>query len=269
MLLEDKAAIVTGGAMGIGKGIALKFAAEGCDVVIVDISDAEGNKTADEVSRLGRTGIYLRCDITDSRQVQDMVQKAIDRFGKVDILVNNAGGVLAVHPGGSIVDITDEQWEKVIDLNLKSAFLCCRALATHMKERKYGKIINLSSIGFVQPSDSVIHYHCAKGGVVGLTTNLAFDMAPFNVNVNAIMPGPIRTPFWEPITRNIEDKDAFFAEIGRQNVPLQRIGTPEDIAGAALFLASELSSYVTGEVIAVAGGIPLLPQNPERVKRGG
>jgi 3-oxoacyl-[acyl-carrier protein] reductase len=269
VLLADKVAIITGGAVGIGRGIALKFADEGCSIVIADISAVNGKKTAKDVSQKGRESIFMPCDVTDSHQVQDMVSRAIDKFGKVDILVNNAGGVPDVTPGGSIVDITDEQWNRVIDLNLKSAFLCCRAIVPHMKENKYGKIINLSSIGAIQPSDSVIHYHSAKAGIIGLTCNLAFDLAPYNICVNAIMPGPIRTPFWEPVTRGIADKDALFAEIARKNVPLQRIGTPEDVAGAALFLASELSSYVTGETIYVSGGIPLLTQDPDKIRKRG
>jgi NAD(P)-dependent dehydrogenase (short-subunit alcohol dehydrogenase family) len=128
-----------------------------------------------------------------------------------------------------------------------------------MKEKKYGKIINLSSMGAVHPSVSVVHYHAAKAGVLGLTYNLAFELAPFNIFVNAILPGPIRTPFWEPVTRGIPDKDAYFAELAQKEIPLQRVGTPEDIAGVALFLASELSAYVTAETIYVAGGLPQLP----------
>jgi NAD(P)-dependent dehydrogenase (short-subunit alcohol dehydrogenase family) len=262
MLLAGKAAIITGGAVGIGRGIALKFAEEGCSVAIADISE-EGEKTTKEVSQKGNEGIFVPCDVTDSRQVQDMVDKAINKFGKVDILVNNAGGVPDVTSKGSITDITDEQWDHIINLNLKSAFLCCRAMVPHMKENNYGRIINFSSIGVVQPPDSVIHYHCAKAGILGLTTNLAFDLAPYNICVNAILPGPIRTPFWEPVTRGIPDKDAFFQELAFKNVPLRRMGTPGDIAGAALFLASELSAYITGENINVAGGIPLMPQDTD------
>jgi len=261
VLLSNRVAIITGGAVGIGRGIALKFAEEGCSVVIADILESEGKKTVEGVFKKGRDGVFVHCDVTDSRQVQDMASKALSKFGKVDILVNNAGGLPGVTPGRSIVDITEEQWDKILDLNLKSTFLCCKAIVPHMKEKKYGKIINLSSIGVVQPPDSVIHYHAAKGGVLGLTVNLAFDLAPFNICVNAILPGPVRTPFYEPLIGSMtgKEKDAFFADIAKKAVPLQRIGTPEDIAGAALFLASELSAYVTGESLYVAGGIPLSP----------
>lgn len=259
MLLTDRVAIITGGAVGIGRGIALKFAAEGCSVVIADIAAIEGKKTAEEASKKGGEGIFVSCDVTVGRQVQDMVDKTISRFGRIDILVNNAGGV--PDPKGSLDEVSEEQWDKSLNLNLKSVFLCCQAVVPHMKKNKYGKIVNISSLGAVHPAVSVVHYHAAKAGVLGLTYNLAFELASFNISVNAILPGPIRTPFWEPVTRDIPDKDAYFAEIAKKEVPMQRIGTPEDIAGAALFLASELSAFVTGETINVAGGIPQLPHS--------
>jgi NAD(P)-dependent dehydrogenase (short-subunit alcohol dehydrogenase family) len=266
VLLDGKVAVITGGAVGIGRGIALKFAEEGCSIVIVDISESEGKKTANDVSRKGRESLFVNCNVTVSTQVKDMVAAALKKFRHIDILVNNAGGVPRVIRGGSIVDVTDEQWDAFINLNLKSAFLCCRELVPHMKKRRSGNIINLSSIGAVQPSDSVIAYHAAKAGILGITYNLAFDLAPYNVRVNSIMPGPIRTPFWDPVLKDIPDKEAFFKELGVKKIPMQRIGTPEDIAGTALYLASELSSYVTGENIYVAGGVPLLPQEPDKIK---
>jgi NAD(P)-dependent dehydrogenase (short-subunit alcohol dehydrogenase family) len=259
VLLSDRVAIITGGAVGIGRGIALKFAAEGCSIVIADIDAIEGKKTAEEVSKKGREGIFVSCDVTNSSQVRDMVDKAVSKFGEIDILVNNAGGV--PDPKGSLAEVTEEQWDRSLDLNLKSVFLCCKAVVPHMKKNKYGKIINISSLGAVHPAVSVVHYHAAKAGVLGLTYNLAFELAPFNIAVNAILPGPIRTPFWEPVTRDIPDKDAYFAEIAKKEVPMQRVGTPEDIAGAALFLASELSAFVSGETINVAGGLPQLPHS--------
>ncbi len=257
MLLEGKVAIITGGASGIGRGIAVKFAGEGGAVVVADIAEAEGKKTVAEISKTGRGGIFVRCDVTNRRQVQEMVSQTINKFGHIDILVNNAGGVPGAGPG-SITDITEEAWDKIVDLNLKGQFLCCQAVIPHMKERKYGKIINISSLGALHPPASIVHYHAAKGGVLSLTSNLAFELARFNINVNAILPGPIRTDFYTGILEKVPDKEAFFRDLGRK-VPLQRVGTPEDIAGVALFLASELSSYVTGEAIRVGGGLPLPP----------
>jgi NAD(P)-dependent dehydrogenase (short-subunit alcohol dehydrogenase family) len=257
MLLKDKVAIITGGASGIGRGTAVKFAEEGASVVVADITEPEGKTTAAEASRKGGESIFVRCDVTSSQQVQEMVSRVIRKFGHIDILVNNAGGVPGAGPG-SITDISEEQWDKIVDLNLKGQFLCCKAVVPYMKEKKYGKIINISSLGAVHPPASIIHYHAAKGGVLSLTTNLAFELARFNINVNAILPGPIRTDFYTGILENVPDKEAFFTDLGHK-VPLQRIGTPEDIAGVALFLASELSSYVTGESIRAGGGLPLSP----------
>lgn len=261
MLLANKVAIITGGAMGMGRSMALKFAEEGCCSVIADINETEGKKTAEEVSQKGRECLFVKCDITDIRQIKPMVDQVIRKFGKVDILVNNAGGIPKdlKGGGGTIDNITEEQWDKVLALNLKGYVLCCKAVVPHMKEKRYGKIINISSMGVFVPPGPSVDYHSAKAGVLGMTYNLAFELAPYNINVNAILPGPVRTAFWDPVTRGVADKDAYFAKIAKIQVPLQRIGTPEDIAGAALFLASELSSYITGAAIPVAGGIPLSP----------
>jgi 3-oxoacyl-[acyl-carrier protein] reductase len=189
------------------------------------------------------------------------VDKVISKFGKIDILVNNAG---ALPPTPPIEDITEEEWDKVLALNLKSDFLFCKFVVPHMKRRKYGKIINLSSIGAINPPAHAIHYNTAKAGVIGFTYDLAFALAPFNIYVNAILPGPIRTSFYDHRIGSMseKEKDAFFEGIGINKVPLQRVGTPEDIAGSALFLASELSSYVTGVTLLVSGGLPLGPNRP-------
>jgi len=255
VLLKDRVAIVTGGAVGIGQGIARKFAAEGARVVVADISDKNGQATAKEIG-----GLFVKCDVTSGTQVNAMADAAVRAYGTIDILVNNAGGVPDIQ-GEKLEEVTEDEWQKFIDLNLKSAFLCCKAAVPYMKQHGYGKIVNFSSMGAVDPAVSVVHYHAAKGGVIGLTTNLAFELAPHHIYVNCICPGPVRTPFWDPVLRNIPDPDAYFAEIGRKEVPMGRVGTPEDIAGATLFLASDLASYVTGQVMHVGGGLPLMVQS--------
>jgi NAD(P)-dependent dehydrogenase (short-subunit alcohol dehydrogenase family) len=261
MLLSDRVAIITGGAKGIGRGIALKFAEEGCSVAIADISMKEANDTLAEVSKRGREGLALQCDVTDSKQVRDTVDRVFRKFGKIDILVNNAG---ALPPAPPIEDMPEEDWDKVLALNLKSDFLFSKFVVPHMKKVRYGKIISISSIGAIQPPAHAIHYNTAKAGVLGFTLDLAFALAPYNICVNAILPGPVRTAFYEPMMGSMPKKaqDDFFAGLAQSKVPLHRLGTPEDIAGAALFLASELSAFITGETLLVSGGLPLLPYQP-------
>lgn len=256
MLLENKVAIVTGGAKGMGRGISLKFAQEGCDVVVNALHIEGAEKVAEEIRASGRKSLAIKADISNKAEVQNMVDRTIETFGKIDILVNNAGGVMGI-TGGDTETATEEDWDKVLSVNLKGAFLVCMAVLPHMKKQKYGKIINVSSMGAVSPSVSVLHYHSAKAGILGLTLNLAFELAPRNIYVNAIVPGPIETPFWDALQPPGPGRDALFAAIAKKEVPLGRIGTPEDIAGPALFLASGLSDYVTGQVIYAAGGQPI------------
>ena len=260
MLLKDKVAIITGGAKGMGRGMAVKFAAEGCSVAIADIAVKEAEEAAAEIIQKGGKAIALRCDVTDIRQVADTVARVIEKFGKIDILVNNAGAIAAHTP---VEDLTGEAWDKVLALNLKSDFLFCKYVVPYMKKQRSGKIINLSSIGAIQPPAHEIHYNTAKAGVIGFTNDLANALAPFNINVNCMLPGPVRTNFYDARVAAMteEERDAFFKRLGKK-VPLGRVGMPEDMANAALFLASELSSYITGHALPVAGGLPLQPLPP-------
>jgi NAD(P)-dependent dehydrogenase (short-subunit alcohol dehydrogenase family) len=257
MLLKDRVAIVTGGNTGIGKGIALKFVEEGCSVVISGRNEVKGNKAAEDISKTGGKCIFIRCDVTDSQQVQDLVNRTIQKFGKVDILVNNAGGVSG--PAGPAENVSYEEWIKILDLNLNSQFLLCKTVIPYMKQNKYGKIVNVSSMGAIHPPAGIVHYHAAKGGVLGLTANLAFELANCNITVNALMPGPILTEFFDTVVKDEPDPQAFFANLSK-NIPMHRLGTPEDMAGVALFLASDLSAYVTGQSIYAGGGLPLPAQ---------
>ena len=264
MLLDKRVAIITGGAKGMGRGMALKFAEEGCAVAIADISKKEADETAAEITQKGGQALSIQCDVTNIKQVEDTVKKVIGKFGKIDILVNNAGGMPASPP---VEDITEEEWDRVLALNLKSDFLFSKFVVPYMKKQKYGKIINLSSLGAIQPPAHAIHYNTAKAGVLGFTLDLAHALAPFNICVNAILPGPVQTHFYDRTIGGMTqvEKDAFFDRMGKMNVPLGRVGTPEDIAGAALFLASELSAFVTGVTLQVSGGLPLqpMPQPPK------
>lgn len=257
MLLEKRVAIITGSAKGMGRGMAIRFAEEGCKVAIVDISLKDANDVLAEIKKRGSEGIALECDVTREDQVRSVVDRVIDKFGQVDILINNAGGAGA---SCAIEEMSEEIWDQAFNLNLKSQFFFCKYVVPHMKSRKYGKIVNLSSIGAFQPPTHHIHYNAAKAGAIGFTNDLANYLAPFNINVNALVPGPVRTSFYDHRIGGMPEaeKDTYFAGLGKK-VPLKRAGTPEDMANAALFLASEMGSYVTGHALFASGGLPLLP----------
>ena len=271
MLLSGRVAIITGGASGMGRSSAVLFAEEGCDVAIADIKMNEANETLNRVKEKGRDGLAIQCDITDSSQVKATVDQVISKFGKVDILVNSAGGGLPRKKGTEtpetpppmpgIANMSDENWHRGIALNLSGAFYFCREVVPYMKEKKYGKIINISSQGWLTPPMPSPYYHAAKAGMVGLTNDLVRELSPYNIYANAILPGPIRTPFWDRVVEmrtdgSEEEREELFEGIG-QGVPLGRVGTGEDIAKAVLFLASDMSSYVTGAALPVTGGLPI------------
>ena len=260
MLLENKVAIVTGGAKGMGRGIALRFAEEGCHVVVCDLEGAGAESVAGEVRAFGPRSLAATADITNSAQIEGMVSRTLGEFGTIDILINNAGGVPGTHGSGNSETITEEEWDRIVALNLKGPFLVTKAVLPTMKENRSGKIVYVSSMGAVSPVVSVLHYHAAKAGVLGLSLNLAFELAPLGIHVNTIVPGPIETPFWDALMPPGPERDAFFAAVSKHEVPLGRMGTTKDIAGAALFLASDLSDFVTGQVLCVAGGQPMLSQ---------
>ena len=252
MLLKDRVAIVTGGAHGMGRSIAAKFAEEGCSITVADILEEEAQQTADTVKEKGQEAIAVKFDQTDANQVKNMVDKTIEKFGKIDILVNTAG---VGCPPSPIDEYPEDEWYKNININLTGPFLCSKYVVPQMKEKKYGSIINFSSIIAITPMPGGGPYAAAKSGLIGLTYTLSAELAPFNIRVNIILPGPTKTQFYDQNFPPSADKDAFFNGIGK-SIPLGRVGEPEDFAGVSLFLASELSSYVTGSRVLVAGGAP-------------
>jgi 3-oxoacyl-[acyl-carrier protein] reductase len=258
MLLKDKVALVTGSANGMGRGIALMFAEQGCNLIIDDLRLDAAQKVADEIRSIGRKAIAVKADITNGAEIEMMTEAAVKEFGRIDILVNNAGGVPGTAGRGNSDNITEAEWDRVVDLNLKGPFLVTMSVLPIMKKNRYGKIIFISSMGAVSPCVSVLHYHTAKAGILGLTINLAFELAPQNIYVNAIVPGPVDTTFWDALVPAGPEREALFNAIAKREIPLEKIGRPADIAGPALFLASGLSDYVTGQIIHAAGGQPLL-----------
>jgi NAD(P)-dependent dehydrogenase (short-subunit alcohol dehydrogenase family) len=245
--LNGKTAIVTGARRGIGHAIALALAGEGSNVVVSDISQADCQKVVGEIEGLGSKGLALKCDVSSGAEVEDMVRRTVAKFGKVDILVNNAG-IIDYKP---FLEITEEEWDKTLNVNLKGQFLCARAVAREMLKNGWGRIINIASIssggcGIAFPL--IAHYTASKGGVVALTEALALELTPQGINVNAICPGAIDTD----MAKGAKESGQLQQVLAR--VPKGRLGRPEEIASLAVFLASEESDYISGTSIVVDGG---------------
>ena len=242
--INERVAIVTGGAQGIGEGICFRLAEEGAKIAIFDLKLVEAKKTAKEIEKAGGAALALKVDVSKSSEVDSAVKQALSKFGKIDILVNNAGISLV----SKVANMTDEIWDRTFAVNMKGIFLCCRAVIPHMKERKYGKIINLASILALRGGPYYAHYGATKAGVVAFTRGLAMELGPHNINVNAIGPGIIDTPM------AAGDVELEYRQRLIKGIPLRRIGTPRDIANAALFLASDEAAYITGQCLYVCGG---------------
>lgn len=247
--LEAKVAIVTGGGTGIGRGIALEFAREGASVAICGRSPSSLQKVAAEIEALGGKCLALTADVGMKAQVQKLVKQTLDRFGQIDILVNNAAIIRAT----TIQETSEKDWDEVIGINLKGVFLCIQGVAQHMKERKSGKIINISSIcGRGGALNDGASYCSSKAGVIALTQVAAWELSPYGINVNSIAPGLIVTPM-ASLDKTKEQYEQFIEERKRSTV-LRRVGEPLNIARTAVFLASEDASFISGQTIPVDGG---------------
>ncbi|MHB8860047.1 MAG: SDR family NAD(P)-dependent oxidoreductase [Thermoleophilia bacterium] len=242
--LSGKTAIVTGGAVGIGAGIAYRLSEAGANVVIADIDPDKAEKTSQQ---LPGSGIAVRTDVSKEEDVANMVRKAVDAFGGLDVMVNNAG----IYPMKPSLDMTVDEWERVLDINLRGAFLCAREAARRMiAQDRGGRLINIASIDSVHPSfPGLLAYDASKGGMMMLTKSLAIELAAYGILVNAIGPGGIRTP--GATGGASEEQSQAFA----QRIPLKRLGEPDDIGIVALFLASDASAYMTGSFVVVDGGM--------------
>lgn len=243
--LKDKIAVVTGAGQGIGKAIALTLARHGANVVLIDVSDKIFD-VLNEVEKIGVRGLAIKCDVSNVNDVEKAVKEAVNKFGRVDILVNNAG----IYPYKALMEMSEKDWARVLDINLKGTFLMTKAIVPKMIEQKYGKIINIASIaGSMIGYPSLTHYSASKAGVVGFTRALALELAQYGINVNAISPGPILTEGTSVVGLT---KELYEQTI--RTIPLGRMGKPEDIANLVVFLASDESSFITGQNIIVDGG---------------
>lgn len=264
--LNDKVAIVTGAAQGIGKAVALRLAHEGADIVVADINLQKAEQTAQEIRR----ALAYHIDLANVSEIQPMVDTVVTEFGRIDILVNVAG-VAQTKP---FSEITEDDWDRVIGINLKGTVFCIQAVGTQMikqvpdevkktgrADRSYGKIVNFSSISGRRGRALQLHYAASKAAIISITQSAALAFTPYNINVNAVCPGVITTPMWEQIDRDYGR--AFGTGPGEamkdfiEKIPLKRAGNPEDVAAAVAFLCSPDSDYITGQTLNVDGGFEM------------
>lgn len=247
--LQDQVAIVTGGGTGIGRVIAREMAKVGAHIVVASRNPEHVNPAAEEIQQLGRQGLAVIVDVRVPEQVDAMVEAAMDKFGRIDILVNNHGALFQC----AVEDLSPGGWNAIIGINLTGVFLCSRAVGKVMIQQQRGKIVNIVSIAGLHGSPMTAPYGAAKAGVINFTKSLAMEWSKHNIYVNAVAPGPILTESG----RDLLWASPELQEKVRQQVPLKRYGEPEEVANAVIFLASEASSYITGETLYVDGGPPL------------
>ena len=261
MRLQDRVAVVTGGGGGIGSGICLALAREGADVVVSDIDLKAAERCASQVREKGRKALVVRTDVTVAQDCLDLVEAGLKAFSKIDVLVNNAG-LFGRRLGLPFTNQEEEDWDNCYRVNVKGPFLLSKAVAPHMMERRSGKIINISSIAARRDAQILPDYTAAKNAVLSLTRVTAKDLAPYNVTVNAICPGMIWSPFWHRLAPMIAAHSDYagleprpmFEKYVKDNIPMQREQTPEDIGQLAAFLASDDARNITGQTICVDGG---------------
>ena len=247
---KGKVAVVTGASRSIGRGVALVLAGRGCAIVVnYRKSKDEADEVVDTIKGMGGKAIAVQCDVSKRAEVEAMFKATIDEFGKVDILVNNAG----IASGGSILETTDESWDSQMAVNLKGVFLCTQIAARHMVERKYGKIVNISSnSGFGIAMDGETSYAVSKAGVIQLTKSSSYDLGKYGINVNCVAPGAVDTVMLQGSRSDEEYEKVLQGRIDRASLGIY--GTPEDIANAVLFFASDEARYITGKTLLVDGG---------------
>ncbi len=244
MKLENKVAIITGAGSGIGKETALLFAREGAKVIVADINEINGRETVAEIKNTGGEGFFVKLDISNNQQSRQMVMETLQKYGKIDVLINNGGIV----QDALISKMTEEQWDRVININLKGAFNCIQAVVESMAGQGSGVIINTSSVVGLYGNIGQANYSAAKAGLIGLTKTLAKELGKKGIRINAVAPGFIMTP----MTSNVPEK---ILEVMKEKTPLRRLGKAEDVAHAYLYLASDEANFVNGAVLSVDGGL--------------
>jgi len=242
--LENRIAIVTGAGQGIGKAIALGMAREGAALVIADLNEANAGAVKGEIERVGGKASALYTDISNEESVRGMIDATLNEYGRVDILVNNAG----IFPTSPVEAMQEEEWDRVIDTNLVGTFRCSKAVVPHLLTQRSGRIISLSSGRAFQGARHGAHYAASKAGIIGFSKSLALELAPYGITVNVICPGITDTA--QP--RGHQTEEQIYAQ--GQRIPLGRIGQPEDLAGPAVFLASDAGGFITGQTILANGG---------------
>lgn len=250
MRLRDKVCMITGAGSGIGQCTAMLFAAEGAAVIVNDLDDAKGEETVGQIEANGGTALFIRADVTKPDEVEAMTERALDRFGRIDALFNNAG----ISGVGMLHEVEPDVWDRIMSINIKGVYLPSKYVVPHMMERKQGTIINMSScvaeIGLARRAS----YAATKGAVLALTKSMQVDYAPYGIRVNALLPGTILTPFVETYLRNsYGDPEAGLASIKKRQLS-EELGRPEDVAKAALFLASDESKFMMGSPLYIDGG---------------
>ena len=242
---ENKIVLVTGAGRGIGASIAKRFASEGAEVIVnYSGNDEAAQKTVDEITAIGGQAQKYKCSVNDSESVKVMIDEIIKKFGRIDILVNNAG----ITKDGLMLRMTDEDFDRVIDVNLKGTFNCTKYVSKYMLKQKSGKIINISSVVGLSGNAGQINYSASKAGIIGITKSAAKELSSRGITVNAVAPGYVDTDMTKVLSDNIRNEIL-------KNIPLQRMGNVEDISNCVAFLASEDASYITGQVIPVDGGM--------------
>jgi 3-oxoacyl-[acyl-carrier protein] reductase len=247
MRLEGKVVLITGGGRGIGREIALLLAKEGADIVIWDVNPQDTEKTVKDIEALGRKALAGQVDVTDFAMVEEGINKILDKFGKIDILVNNAG----ITKDNLLLRMSQQEWDAVINVNLKGTFNCTKAVSKPLIKQRAGKIINIASIIGIIGNAGQANYSASKAGIIALTKSAAKELAGRNINVNAIAPGFIQTEMTAKLSEELKAK-----MLG--NIPLGKLGLPADVANVCLFLASSEADYITGQTIVVDGGMVMV-----------